>query len=430
MISPRRAQRTRSVAAFSFVPSASSVVKRVLLCGLIAAGPGLASADLLGQEKRYGLDVSTPAAEGLDTAKVRRLTERAQETNSSALVILKNGKLVLEWYGLERQPIDAERLTAPVLSMLVGQLIDARKLVLDTVVSAFYPEWKEGRAAKISVRHLLTQTSGLHWQPNPETLESTGDYVEAALSSAIPHEPGSFYVSNSNGLNLLAGVASMAAAARLDEFARNSLFQPLGITEFSWASDAVGSSLGMAGLHLHAVDLAKLGQLMLDGGVWNGKRLISGEWIERSLEPSQLSGHGLLWRLYYARGGLSYFIDRPLLDEWSARGVPEVHVKQFSQMLDTLMVPREYNARLAALFPGSGELQRFRDLLVRHGATAFRYKLGKRIAFYAAGTLGQYIVAYPEHNLVAVRQIHHTKHRGQGDSFSDFMDVVYALTQP
>ncbi|MGH7677645.1 MAG: serine hydrolase domain-containing protein, partial [Gemmatimonadaceae bacterium] len=262
--------------------------------------------DLAGQERRYGLEVSTPAAEGLDTAKLRSLVARAKETNSSALVILKNGKLVLEWYEPTRRPIDATTVTPSVVSMLVGQLIDARKLDLDTPVSAFYPEWKEGHGARITVRHLLSHTSGLHPDPNSEKLEATGDFVGAALSSAIDQEPGSFFRYNNNGVNLLAGVASQAAGTRIDDFARSSLFQPLGVTEFTWSSDAVGTSLGMSGLQIHAVDLAKLGQLMLNGGVWDGKRLISSEWIAKSVEPGQpyQATHGLLWRLYYDRGQL------------------------------------------------------------------------------------------------------------------------------
>ena len=93
----------------------------------------------------------------------------------------------------------------------------------------------------------------------------------------------------------------------MDRFIGKEIFQPLGITDFCWTLDQAGNPHGMSGLEIRAIDLAKIGQMMLDEGSWNGKPIVSKDWVRQSVEPGQSFNPtcGLLWWLCAARDSRS-----------------------------------------------------------------------------------------------------------------------------
>lgn len=244
-------------------------------------------------------DAEGPARDQVDPVALERLLRAAEESRTSSLVVLHEGGLVGSWHdpGGPRR-IEAMSVTKSVLSLAVGRLLALGHLEsLDTPVHHFFPAWSEGSRALITVRHLLNHTSGLE-SPLPATpIYSSDDFVAYALASELAEEPGTEFRYNNNATNLLAGVIGVAAGVRADRFIANELFHPLGITDFGWSLDAVGNPHGMAGLQIHAMDLARLGQLVLEDGVWAGERLLPEAWIAETLQPgSELSSRaGLLW---------------------------------------------------------------------------------------------------------------------------------------
>jgi CubicO group peptidase (beta-lactamase class C family) len=237
----------------------------------------------------------------VDPAALARLVEAAEGSRSSALVVLRDGELVGRWYdpgGARR--IEAMSVTKSVLSLAVGRLLALGHLEsLDVPVHRFFPEWGEGPHSRITVRHLLNHTSGLESPMPANPIYASDDFVAYALESELASDPGAEVRYNNNATNLLAGVIGRAAGDRMDRFIGQELFGPLGITDFTWSLDPAGNPHGMAGLQIHAHDLARLGQLVLQDGVWEGHRLLPGDWIEKSLRPgSELAGSvGLLWWL-------------------------------------------------------------------------------------------------------------------------------------
>lgn len=238
-------------------------------------------------------------AAGIDPAALERLLKRAEETHTDALVILKDGKLVGDWrFGKTAEPIEVMSVAKSVASLAIGNLLYKSKIrSLDEPVSTFLPEWKEGPKKAVTIRHLLNHTSGLQANPNAQEVYQSKDIVKLALDAGLAKEPGTDFFYNNKAVNLLGAVVEKAAGKKLDEYMRDEVYAPLGITRFSWMRDEAGNPHVMAGVKLDALDAAKLGQLMLDGGVYQGRRIVSAEWAREAVTAAQSLNPtgGLLW---------------------------------------------------------------------------------------------------------------------------------------
>ena len=208
--------------------------------------------------------------------------------------------MIADWdFGHQGEKIEAMSATKSIVNLAVGRLIDSGKIKsLEQPVCDFYPEWRQGRKQKITIRHLLSNTSGLYQDPNENVYQSP-DCIRLALAAEMSDEPGAKFSYNNKAVNLLAGIIEKASGKRMDHFFGEEIFAPLGITDFGWDHDKAGNPYGMAGLQIKAIDLAKLGQLVLDEGDWRGQRILSRDWIQTSTRPSQTMEptYGLLWWL-------------------------------------------------------------------------------------------------------------------------------------
>jgi CubicO group peptidase (beta-lactamase class C family) len=242
-----------------------------------------------------------PAADRVDPDALASLVSAAAASRSSAMVIMHDGELVGSWLASgESHPIEAMSATKSVVNLAVGRLLTTGRLEsLDTPVHQFYPSWSRGAKSRVTVRHLMNHTSGLVSPLPTNPIYESGDFVTFALESELASEPGAVFEYNNSATNLLAGVIGEVAGRRMDLLLRDEIFRPLGIGDATWSLDEAGNPHGMAGLQIHPEDLAKLGQLVLQRGEWQGERLIDETWFERSLSPG--SEHnpaaGLLWWL-------------------------------------------------------------------------------------------------------------------------------------
>ena len=149
---------------------------------------------------------------------------------------------------------------------------------------------RDDRKARITLGHLLTMTSGLECQATPseitlEAMRRSPDWVQYMLDLPMAAEPGQRFVYCSGGMHLLSGVLSKVTAASALEFARSRLFEPLGIQSAIWPSDPQGVSHGWGDLHLHPRDMAKIGELWLDGGQWGDRQIIPPRFLHAALMP-------------------------------------------------------------------------------------------------------------------------------------------------
>ncbi|MCE9673211.1 beta-lactamase family protein [Myxococcus stipitatus] len=351
-----------------------------------------------------GLERISARDAGLSEPALAALVKAAEEAGSAGLVLLRHGRLVGEWYfGGESHRIETMSATKGVVALAIGLLIDEGRIPsADTPVSRFFPEWREGLAAKVTVRHLLNHTSGLDAQRSAQDIYDARDFVRHALESRVTEEPGSRFFYNNNAVNLLSGIVERASGEKLDAYLERRLFAPLGIRDFRWDKDPAGNAVGMAGLQLHPVDFAKVGQLMLQKGVWAGQRILSEAWVREctmAAQPHAPSG-GLLWWLVYEQRPTMTLV-QPMLDEARANGVPEQTLAKLADLVGRPMVQDVLARALVERLGSEKALTDFESKVLR---ASYRMTMeGPPEGFAAMGTGGQTVLVFPEYDLVVAR---------------------------
>jgi len=260
-----------------------------------------------------GWEIAAPAEVGIDPRHLERTIQALTRGDAGllhSLVLTRYGKLVAEEYfhGYSRQDLhETQSATKSVVSLLIGIALDQGFVEsLDEPVLDYFPEYADGATPgweQVTLRHLLTMTAGVDWSPR-EVFAAHGagpPLFRKVLSRQVIHAPGSKWLYNGADLNLLAGVIFQATGMQADEFAARSLLEPLGITTWDWELGKTDGYPSLAGtLALRPLDMAKIGQLVLDEGRWQGEQLVSKEWIAESTATTSASRkegqrHGYLW---------------------------------------------------------------------------------------------------------------------------------------
>ncbi|WP_338871519.1 serine hydrolase [Myxococcus stipitatus] len=378
---------------------------------LLVAGPSLAA------PPRDLPRATSPEAEGIDPQALERLLEEAKATHSSAVVILKNGKLIGEWtFGKPSTRIEAMSVTKSVVGMAVVKLLaDGKIPSLDVPVHQYFAEWNQGRKKDITLRHLLTHTSGLEvGGPGTKEIYQSPDFVKLALASEMAHAPGTQLQYNNKAVNVLAAIVEKASGKRMDRYLGDTLFRPMGITDYSWTLDKAGNPHAMSGLQIQPRDLAKLGQLLVNGGLWQLRQLLPQEWVKRMLAPGEgpASGTGLLW--WPETAWHRYFVDEVLLSTWKEAGVPQSLIQAATALLG-----RDFYDDGAYLEALGVPLPEFQKEILGRNQKPCRSEKGPLIGANGNGWLGQYLVVLPEHQLVAVRMYKYPEDAKEEPPFAD-----------
>jgi len=201
------------------------------------------------------------------------------------------------------------------MSLLLGIALD-RKLIngIDESIINWFPQYPDLRIPekeRITLRHLLTMSAGLEWNESvpftdPRNSEMrmlrAADQYRYVLEQPIVAPGGKIWNYNSGGTLLLEAVIAKAADGALDDVASEFLFRPLGITDYAWTKNLKSGIPEVGGLRLRSRDLAKIGQLVLSGGNWNGRQIVSQKWVKEStaarLGPADLTYfYGYQWWL-------------------------------------------------------------------------------------------------------------------------------------
>jgi CubicO group peptidase (beta-lactamase class C family) len=283
-----------------------------------------------------GWKVSVPEEQGLDPRLVCAIgpnLANLKEADPHGVVVARHNVLVYEeyfsgedlrgWTPVGTVPHHAdtlhnmESITKSVLALLVGIAFDRGWLHdLDDRVFSFLPEYADLRSAdkdKITLRHLLSMTSGLDWPERAVPVDDPANIIQRGRLAPDPYRfvlarlpvatPGLVWNYDGGGVWLLSLILRKVSSQPIDDLAKETLFEPLGISDWEWQRFPNGDPYTSGGLRLRPRDLAKLGQLMLDDGAWRGRQIVSAGWIKQMTAQQSPRGtwfgiadaYGYLW---------------------------------------------------------------------------------------------------------------------------------------
>ncbi|MDX1507955.1 MAG: serine hydrolase, partial [Woeseiaceae bacterium] len=282
-----------------------------------------------------GWAVENATAEGVDVARLgsmmNAIRQNGQDGYLRNILVVRNNKLVFEEYfadggrdSLSHMQSATKSIVAAIFGIAVSEGYVAS---LDDSLFGYFPEYAQYASAEkdaVRVRHVLSMTPGFAWNENSAPTFGTendniaayrsNNYIGYLLQKDLVTTPGAAWNYNSGCPMLLAGIIRNQSGVHLDDFAEQRFFGAMGISRLRWEYQADGLPLATGGLWLRGRDAAKIGQLFLDGGSWQGQQVVPADWVEQSLtqviSPGSGRGYGFLWwtqqrsgrRIWYAAG--------------------------------------------------------------------------------------------------------------------------------
>ena len=234
---------------------------------------------------------ATPESQGISSdlfAALLRELDASKDTEMHHFMALRHGKVICEC-NFAPYPKGMWHIThsmcKSITGMAIGMLIEEEKLKLDENIYDIFPDhinaFSKIFRPVITVENLLTMTSGITF--NESGIVSGNDWLGSFLNASVNGKPGTEFQYNSLNTYVLSAIVTKRTGETLTEYLTPRLFGPLGITKYYWETCPKGITKGGWGLFLCAEDMAKLGQLYLQRGKWNGQQLVSEYWIEISM---------------------------------------------------------------------------------------------------------------------------------------------------
>lgn len=246
----------------------------------------------------------SPEDAGFNGAALDDLNQHLEASDSSCFVVVRDGTVVNEEYWGKGSPTQARpvfSITKSMTSVLVGIAEDKGELDLDDPAADYISEWVGTPADDITVRDLLANVSGREWDLETDYQKmavQAEDKTAFALGLDQDHEPGTVWAYNNSAIQTLSLVLQKATGQGADLLGKSEIFNPLGMANTSWASDQAGNAMTYAGVSSTCLDLARFGQMMLDGGEWDGQRVVPEAFVDESTGKSSSdlnAAYGLLW---------------------------------------------------------------------------------------------------------------------------------------
>lgn len=269
-----------------------------LVLNMILGKTGDTRVDYFPQKPNFPFDAvyeqafvrATPESQGISSdlfAALLRELDASKDTEMHHFMALRHGKVICEC-NFAPYPKGMWHIThsmcKSITGMAIGMLIEEEKLKLDENIYDIFPDhinaFSKIFRPVITVENLLTMTSGVTF--NESGIVSGNDWLGSFLNASVNGKPGTEFQYNSLNTYVLSAIVTKRTGETLTEYLTPRLFGPLGITKYYWETCPKGITKGGWGLFLCAEDMAKLGQLYLQRGKWNGQQLVSEYWIEIS----------------------------------------------------------------------------------------------------------------------------------------------------
>lgn len=264
-----------------------------------------------------GILVASALAEGFDSAQLSEAYQRAQRgpfRTARSLLVARNGRLVAEGYFNGADSVsrsDVRSVTKSVTALLTGVAIaDGAIRGVQEPIADFVPT-RLGRKADprwqaITVEDLLTMRAGLLWDEwadgfaDPNRMYQARNSIDFVLDHGLGTDPGRRFTYSTGTSQLLSAVLQRALGRRLDAYAEERFFRPLGISAALWQHHFDGTTYGGVGLQLTPRELMKVGLLVADEGTWHGRQIIPADWVREAIRahvelPNGEGGYGHGW---------------------------------------------------------------------------------------------------------------------------------------
>jgi len=305
--------------------------------------------------------VSTPEAEGIDRTAIDSLVadiEAGRYGLVDHFLLIRHGRVVAdhhferdyesmsapyepinyqydydhpEWHpyyrGTKLHTLQSvtKSITSAALGIAMDEgLIDGVHVPAMSFFEAYEPDLSDPRRRAMTLEDMLTMRSGIDWNEMISyddatntciQMEASDDWIRYVLDRPMREDPGAVFDYNSGVSVLLGKVVGVATGQRVDRWADERLFTPIGISEYYWKTTPDGEVDTEGGLYLSTHDLARIAYLFLRGGVWNGERIISADWVAASVTPiipdigveqyGRTTGYGYQWWVPEHRDGRS-----------------------------------------------------------------------------------------------------------------------------
>lgn len=237
---------------------------------------------------------STPEKQGVDSTAIVKFIKNVEDKihELHSFMLLRNGSVIAEgWWSpyAPDRPHVLFSLSKSFTSTAIGLAVAEGRLKLEDQVLSFFSEDAPQRVdkylAQMSVHHLLCMSTGHHEDTTGRMVEKGRNWVKTFLSLPVGHKPGSHFVYNSGATYMLSAIVQKVTGEKLLDYLQPRLFEPLGISKPTWETSPQGINMGGWGLSIKTEDIARFGQLYLQKGTWNGKRILEESWVEKASSP-------------------------------------------------------------------------------------------------------------------------------------------------
>ncbi|MFX0209621.1 MAG: serine hydrolase domain-containing protein [Candidatus Hodarchaeota archaeon] len=299
---------------------------------------------------------------GINSLKLAAMEEAIDSSDYGvdSLHIIRNGFLVYEKYyeyynysSIHQMSCTTKGITSILIGIAnaSGYITNLDEPILNIFSDRTFNNTDERKEA-ITIRHLLKSQCGIQWNEmdvpffaqtidthnytlfintsdvfwenwpfnpdfNPRQMMQSPDWIQFVLDRPMVQKPGIGFYYHSGASHLLSAIIKYKTGLNTEVFAKQKLFNPLGITEYLWFNDSMDLTNGFGGLWLTPFDMTKIGYLFLNNGTWNGNQLVPVEWVQESTHQfliDQQYGYGFQWwsapplNLFFATGGGGQYI--------------------------------------------------------------------------------------------------------------------------
>ncbi len=235
---------------------------------------------------------TTPEKQGVSSAKVLEFLKELREDstlNMHNIMVLRNGKVIAE-AAFESNDLSCWKMSfsacKSVVSIAIGILVDRNLLDINTPVLDFFPEYEspvlKAKMREITVKTLLTMSTGSTF--NEFVCMTTDNWEKSFIKSAFSLKSGTSFNYNSMNTYMLSAIVTKVSGDSLSKFLDENLFKYLGIENYYFEKSPTGVEIGGWGLYILPEDFAKIGQLVMQKGVWNGRQIVSKQWLNTATD--------------------------------------------------------------------------------------------------------------------------------------------------